>query len=89
MSGSKKLLDQVRDAIRLKHYGYSTEQSYVAWIKRFILFHNRRHPKDMGCTEIEASRSVTHLTADENAAASTQNQALSALLFSVDLKVPA
>ena len=77
----KKLLDQVRDAVRLKHYAYSTEQSYVAWIKRLILFHNKRHPKDMGRAEIEASRSVTHLAVDENVAASTQNQALSALLF--------
>ncbi len=44
----RKLLDQVRDAVRLKHYSYRTEQSYVAWIRRYILFHNKRHPKDMG-----------------------------------------
>lgn len=64
-----------------KHYAYRTEQSYVARIKRFMRFHNKRHPKDMGRSEIEASRSVTYLAVDENVAASTQNQALSALLF--------
>lgn len=75
----RKLLDQVRDAIRLKHYSYKTEQSYVAWIKRFILFHNKRHPQEMGRAEIEAF--LTHLAVKEHVAASTQNQALSALLF--------
>lgn len=75
----KKLLDQVRDAIRLKHYSIRTEQSYVAWIKRYVLFHQKRHPKDMGIAEIEAF--LTHLAVKENVAASTQNQALSALLF--------
>lgn len=49
----KKLLDQVRDAIRLKHYSYRTEQTYVQWIRRFILFHNKRHPQEMGIPEIE------------------------------------
>ncbi len=47
----RKLLDQVRDTVRLKHYSYRTEQSYVAWIRRYILFHNKRHPKDMGASE--------------------------------------
>jgi integron integrase len=75
----KKLLDQVRDAIRRKHYSVRTEQAYVYWIKRFIFFHNRRHPKEMGAPEIEAF--LTHLAVNENVAASTQNQALSALLF--------
>jgi len=75
----KKLLDQVRDAIRLKHYAYSTEQAYVQWIKRFILFHDKRHPEEMGRDEIEAF--LTHLAVEENVAASTQNQAFSALLF--------
>ncbi|WP_017305744.1 integron integrase [Spirulina subsalsa] len=75
----RKLLDQVRDAIRLKHYSYRTEQSYVAWIRRYILFHNKRHPKDMGSLEVETF--LTHLAVTENVAASTQNQALSALLF--------
>jgi hypothetical protein len=49
----KKLLDQVRDAIRLKHYSIRTEESYVNWIKRFILFHQKRHPREMGTLEIE------------------------------------
>jgi Phage integrase, N-terminal SAM-like domain len=75
----KKLLDRVRDAIRLKHYSYRTEQTYVQWIRRFILFHNKRHPQDMGVPEIEAF--LTHLAVTENVAASTQNQAFSSLLF--------
>ncbi|MBD1995111.1 integron integrase [Leptolyngbya sp. FACHB-541] len=75
----KKLLDQVRDAIRLKHYAYRTEETYVQWIRRYILFHNKRHPKDMGRAEIEAF--LTHLAVHEQVAASTQNQALNALLF--------
>jgi len=75
----KKLLDQVRDAIRLKHYSYRTEQAYVGWIKRYIHFHNVRHPSEMGAPEVEAF--LTHLAVKKNVAASTQNQALSALLF--------
>jgi site-specific recombinase XerD len=75
----KKLLDQVRDALRVKHYAYRTEESYIQWIRRYILFHDKRHPKDMGEAEIEAF--LTHLAVDGNVASSTQNQALSALLF--------
>ncbi len=75
----KKLLDQVRDTLRLKHYSYRTEESYVQWIRRYILFHNKRHPKEMGSAEVEAF--LTHLAVQEHVAASTQNQALSALLF--------
>ncbi|MFM7447513.1 MAG: integron integrase [Leptolyngbyaceae cyanobacterium] len=75
----KKLLDQVRETIRLRHYSYRTEQSYVAWIRRYILFHHKRHPKEMGCAEIESF--LTHLAVQEQVSASTQNQALSALLF--------
>ncbi len=56
---SRKLLDQIRDAIRLKHYSYSTEKTYVHWAKRYILFHNKRHPAEMGAAEIEAF--LTHL----------------------------
>ncbi|MFZ5917968.1 MAG: integron integrase [Chloroflexota bacterium] len=74
-----KLLDQVRHAVRLKHYSIRTEQAYVDWIKRFILFHGKRHPQNMGAPEIQAF--LTHLAVDRNVAASTQNQALSALLF--------
>ena len=75
----KKLLNQVRDAIRAKHYSYRTEETYVQWIRRYILFHNKRHPKDMGVPEIEGF--LTHLAVNEHVAAATQNQALSALLF--------
>ena len=75
----RRLLGQVRDAIRLKHYSYRTEQSYVQWIRRYILFHNKRHPNQMGVPEIEAF--LAHLAVQEHVAASTQNQALSALLF--------
>lgn len=75
----KKLLDQVRDAIRLKHYSCRTEQTYVGWIKRYIYFHDVRHPSEMGAAEVEAF--LTHLAVKEHVAASTQNQALSALLF--------
>jgi integron integrase len=75
----KKLLDQVRDTIRLKHYSMSTEKTYVAWIKRYILFHHKQHPKDMDVPEIEAF--LTHLAVQQRVAASTQNQALNALLF--------
>ena len=74
-----RLLDQVRDLIRLKHYSIRTEQAYLGWIRRFILFHHKRHPKEMGKTEIESF--LTHLAVQENVAASTQNQAMSAILF--------
>ncbi|GAI31435.1 unnamed protein product [marine sediment metagenome] len=75
----KKLLVQVRDAIRLKHYAYSTEKTYVYWAKRFVLHHNKRHPLEMG--EKEISEFLTYLAVEGNVAASTQNLALSALLF--------
>jgi integron integrase len=75
----KKLLDRVREAIQCKHYARRTEESYVHWIRRYTLFHNRRHPTEMGAPEVEAF--LTHLAVKENVAASTQNQALSALLF--------
>ena len=75
----KRLLDQVRDTIRLKHYSYRTEVSYVDWIRQFILFHDKRHPREMGVVEIEAF--LTYLAVQANVAASTQNQAFSAILF--------
>jgi hypothetical protein len=75
----KKLLDQVRDVLRFKHYAYRTEEIHMQWIRRYILFHNKRHPKEMGNTEIEAF--LTHLAVEGQVSASTQNQALSALLF--------
>jgi site-specific recombinase XerD len=78
-SNPPRLLDQVRDVICTKHYSIKTERSYVDWIKRFILFHNKRHPKDMGADEI--TRFLTHLAVERQVAASTQNQALNAILF--------
>ncbi len=75
----KKLLDQVRDVIRLKHYSIRTERAYGDWIRRFILFHDKRHPREMGSAEIEAF--LTHLAVERQVAASTQNQALNALVF--------
>jgi integron integrase len=78
-SKPKKLLDQLRHAIRIKHYSYSTEKTYVHWAKRYILFHNKRHPAEMGALEIEAF--LSHLAQVANVSASTQNQAFNALLF--------
>ena len=69
----------VRDVIRTKNYSIRTEEAYVNWVRRFILFHDKRHPKDMGGPEIEAF--LTHLAVEGHVSASTQNQALSALLF--------
>lgn len=74
-----KLLDRVRDAIRFKHYSIRTEQAYVDWIRRYILFHGKRHPAEMA--EAEVTEFLTHLAREGKVAASTQNQALSALLF--------
>jgi integron integrase len=73
------LLDQVRERIRVKHYSIRTETQYVQWVRRFILFHGKQHPRDMGAAEVEAF--LTHLAVDGHVSASTQNQALSALLF--------
>jgi len=70
-----KLLDQVRDRLRVKHYSIRTETQYVQWIKRFILFHGKRHPQEMGAAEVETF--LTHLAVNGHVAASTQNQALS------------
>ena len=74
-----KLMDQVRDRIRTLHYSLRTEEAYVNWIKRFILHHGKRHPRDMGAPEVEAF--LTSLAVGRNVSASTQNQALAALLF--------
>ena len=78
-SPGPRLLDQVRNAIRVRHMSIRTEEAYVRWIRRFILFHGKRHPSMMGGSEI--SQFLTHLAVEQNVAASTQNQALSALLF--------
>lgn len=75
----KKLLDQVRDKIRFKHYSLSTEKTYLSWIKQFILYHDKRHPADLGADEVE--KFLTYLATLRHVSSSTQNQALSAILF--------
>lgn len=74
-----KLLDQLRNALRRRHYSYRTEQTYVGWVRRFIYHHGVRHPKEMGAPEVNAF--LTHLAVEAKVSASTQNQALSALVF--------
>jgi integron integrase len=74
-----RLIDQVRNVLRLHHYSVRTEEAYIQWIKRFIFFHNKRHPNEMG--EKEIRNYLTHLAVDKHVSASTQNQALSAILF--------
>ena len=74
-----RLLDRVREAIRARHYSRRTEKAYVHWIKRFIFFHGKRHPAEMGAAAVTAF--LTSLAVHSTVAASTQNQALSALLF--------
>jgi site-specific recombinase XerD len=77
--GQPRLLDQLRDRIRRKHYSIRTEQADVDWIRRFVLHHNKRHSRDMGAAEVEAF--LTHLAVAKRVSASTQNQAKSAILF--------
>jgi Phage integrase, N-terminal SAM-like domain len=77
-AGKPKLLDQVRGVIRRKHYSIRTEQAYIDWIKRFIIYHGKRHPEEMA--EEEVAEFLTHLARDFNVAASTQNQHVKALL---------
>ena len=79
MDEKPRLLDQLRDQIRLKHYSIRTERVYCEWVKQFIRFHNYRHPEEMGAAEVEAF--LSDLAVHRNVAASTQNQALAALLF--------
>ena len=74
-----KLLDQVREKIRYKHYSLSTENTYISWIRQYILFNEKRHPSEMGAAEVEAF--LTYLATTRHVASSTQNQALSAILF--------
>ncbi len=74
-----KLLDQVRAVLRTRHYSYRTEKTYIEWILQYIRFHDIKHPKEMGAAEVEAF--LTHLAVERTVAASTQNQALAALLF--------
>ena len=74
-----KLLDQVRAVMRRRHYAYRTEETYINWIKRFIRFHQLRHPREMDTPEIEAF--LNHLAVEGKVSAATQNQAFSAILF--------
>ena len=74
-----KLLQQVRELLRSRHYSLRTEGPYVGWIRRYILFHSKRHPAELDETHVSAF--LSHLAVKDNVAASTQNQALSALLF--------
>lgn len=67
----KKLLEQVRDKIRFKHYSLSTEKVYIAWIRQFILFHGKRHPVEMGAVEVE--KFLTYLATQRHVSSSTQN----------------
>lgn len=75
----KLLLDRMREHMRTRHYSLRTEQTYVDWARRYILYHNRRHPRDMGAAEVE--QFLTHLAVDRQVGASTQNQAKAALLY--------
>ncbi len=77
--GKPKLLDQLRQQIRVRNYSIRTEAVYAEWVKRYIRFHHYRHPAEMGAVEIEAF--LTHLAVKRDVSASTQNQALAALLF--------
>ncbi len=79
MTKNPRLMQQLRDKIRVKHYSIRTETAYLDWNKRFILFHNKRHPKTMGAKEVE--QFLTYLAVENRVASSTQNQALSAILF--------
>ena len=79
MEKPPKLLDQVREAIRVRHYSIRTEKSYISWIRQYILFHDKIHPREMG--EREVSSFLSYLASQRNVVASTQNQALSAILF--------
>lgn len=74
-----RLLDRVRAEIRARHYSIRTEDTYVDWIRRYILFHHKRHPQDMGATHV--NEFLSYLATDRGVSASTQNQAKSALLF--------
>ncbi len=76
---SSPLLNRLREAIRVRHYSIRTEQAYVDWVKRYIIFHGKRHPAKMGTVEVSAF--LTHLAVKRNVSPSTQNQALNALCF--------
>ena len=75
----RKLLDHVRDVLRVNHYSRRTEEAYTGWIRRFILYHGKKHPAEMGALEVELF--LTHLAVGQNVSTSTQKQALNALVF--------
>lgn len=75
----KKLLDQYSEALRNRHYSLRTEKTYISWVRKYILYHNKRHPREMGAAEI--NEFITSLVNDRTVAASTQNQAISAIMF--------
>ena len=79
MPQNPRLLDQLRGAIRIRHYSLRTEDVYVAWVRRFILFHGKRHPMEMGAHEVETF--LSHLAQERQVSAATQNQAKAAILF--------
>ena len=79
MAEPPRLLDRVRTAARTRHYSRRTEEAYVAWSRRFVLFHGKRHPAEMGADEVNAF--LSHLAVERSVSASTQAQALSALVF--------
>ncbi len=79
MTNSPKLLEQMKNTLRRKHYAYRTEKSYIDWARRYILFHNKRHPQEMGVPEIESY--LTYLAVERSVSASTQNQALAGIIF--------
>ena len=79
MESQPRLLDQMREVLRLKHLSYRTEEAYISWVRRFILFHDKCHPQDMGAAEIRAF--LSSLATHEHVAASTQHSVLNALLF--------
>ena len=79
MTNSPKLLEQMQNTLRRKHYAYRTEKTYLDWARRYILFHNKRHPQEMGVPEIESY--LTYLAVERNVSASTQNQALAGIIF--------
>jgi hypothetical protein len=82
MASSPKLFDQARRVLRVRHYAYETEKSYIHWIKRFIAFHPMKPPREMGAAEVEVI--LTYLAVELKVAPSTQNQALSALIFCIE-----
>jgi hypothetical protein len=79
MPEARGLYEVSREKMRTRHFAYRTEQAYLYWIRRYVNFHRRKHPREMGSAEVEAF--LTHLAVDKHVSASTQNQALQALLF--------